>query len=512
MDDYCRVLIIDDEFIMRQGMKHMLEWEKEGFQIVGEASNGQEGLLLVEERKPHIVLTDIVMPVIDGIEFSDIMGKRYPDIQLIILSSYDKFEYVKATLLNGAADYVLKPTLNPEILLNTLHKAVDRIPGFQLNSRKEVPFAGQAEKFLLGFQEKLDEVTFSQCFPHTFFRLLALNVREAAGRRKEEMSSVQNMLVSYYKEKEDYVTLPVFFNEGILCVIINYRRKDEQAVITDAEDVSGRICRAYPRAFLVLSLNFTDKQEMRRHYRQEVTKEMARAFYYPERHLLITKGYQEDGAVRRFEFETYTRLLSQRHHGEALEMFEEYVRYLLKCQMEEERLKNLARNLLYNYLIELENHFSIDSDSLKEKYFAMLDEAVWLDRFEEALDQIISGLKLILEQNCSADDGRIIAMKQYVASHYQEPLDLSDIAEQFGLSYHYLSSYFSQTAKEGFNEYLNKLRIEHAMNLLRESDMSIAEIGCAAGYSEHSYFCRVFKKMTGDTPSGFRRREKLRER
>ena len=109
MDKYCKVLIVEDEFIMRQGMKHMMDWEKEGFQIVGEASNGQEGLLLTEKLKPHIILADIVMPVMDGIEFSEIIGKRFPDIQFIVLSSYDKFDYVKSTLLNGAVDYILNP-------------------------------------------------------------------------------------------------------------------------------------------------------------------------------------------------------------------------------------------------------------------------------------------------------------------------------------------------------------------------------------------------------------------
>ena len=89
MAEYCKVVIIDDEFIMRQGMKHMLDWEKEGFQIVGEASNGQEGLEVIEKTKPNIVLTDIVMPVLDGIEFSEILNKRFPEMQLVILSSYD---------------------------------------------------------------------------------------------------------------------------------------------------------------------------------------------------------------------------------------------------------------------------------------------------------------------------------------------------------------------------------------------------------------------------------------
>ena len=90
MAEYCKVVIIDDEFIMRQGMKHMLDWEKEGFQIVGEASNGQEGLEVIEKTKPNIVLTDIVMPVLDGIEFSEILNKRFPEMQLVILSSYDE--------------------------------------------------------------------------------------------------------------------------------------------------------------------------------------------------------------------------------------------------------------------------------------------------------------------------------------------------------------------------------------------------------------------------------------
>ena len=138
MDRYCKVLVIDDEFIIRQGMKHMIDWEKEGFQIVGEANNGQEGLEMIEMLKPNIVLADIVMPVIDGMELSKRVHNKHPDIQIIILSGYDKFEYVKSTLLYGAVDYILKPELNPKELLNALKKAADRIPGMVLVDDNEV--------------------------------------------------------------------------------------------------------------------------------------------------------------------------------------------------------------------------------------------------------------------------------------------------------------------------------------------------------------------------------------
>ena len=143
MSRYCRVLVIDDEFITRQGIKHMLLWEQEGFQIVGEASNGQEGLEMIEKYQPEIVLADIVMPVLNGIDFSLILQEKYPDIKLIILSSYDNFEYVRTTLLNGAVDYVLKPTLNPEILLRALKKAARGIPGFQLDRKEKIDVSTQ---------------------------------------------------------------------------------------------------------------------------------------------------------------------------------------------------------------------------------------------------------------------------------------------------------------------------------------------------------------------------------
>ena len=117
-----RVLIVDDEYIMRQGLKYMIHWEQEGYEIVGEATNGNEALRLTEELKPHIIISDIVMSVMDGVAFTEMVHKIYPDIAIIILSGYDKFEYVKKTLTNGAIDYILKPTLNEEELLNVLEK------------------------------------------------------------------------------------------------------------------------------------------------------------------------------------------------------------------------------------------------------------------------------------------------------------------------------------------------------------------------------------------------------
>lgn len=511
MSEYCKVLIVDDEFIMRQGIKHMIEWEKEGFQIVGEVSNGQEALALVEEIRPHIVLSDIVMPNIDGIEFAEIMGKKYPTIQVIILSSYDKFEYVKATLLHGASDYILKPTLNTENLLKALKKAAEKVPGLILKGQEEMPYASQVEKVLIGYKEKLDTPAFASLFTNTFYRLLAIDLRKICGTNKEERADIRRTIEEYFETCLNYVALPVFLEEGIVCVVLNYWRKDEETIFTDGHKLAIRMQRIYSKTFWVLSRCFSNMQEIKEHYQHDIKAEIHSGFYHPGKAFFAIEDYKEREKPERFAFETYTGYLGKERYQEAFDMFREYIRYLCEQQTEVDKLKNLTKNLLYNYLMEIEK-FTVESEDLKEKYFYMIDNAARIDEYEEICTEIFDALAQVLAKRLGMEDYRIVEIKQYVENHYQESLELSGIAQRFNFSYTYLSTYFSQTVKEGFNEYLNKIRIEHACELLRRSDTPIAGIGSSVGYSDHSYFCRVFKKITNETPSNYRKRRNQESR
>ncbi|WP_297566821.1 response regulator [uncultured Faecalibaculum sp.] len=107
------VLIVDDEYLIRQGVEFMIDWEKEGFTIIGKAANGREALELAQSRHPDLVISDIVMPEMDGMELTSRLQEICPDTQVIILSSYSEFDYVRNTLTHGAADYILKPARLP---------------------------------------------------------------------------------------------------------------------------------------------------------------------------------------------------------------------------------------------------------------------------------------------------------------------------------------------------------------------------------------------------------------
>lgn len=505
MEQYCKVVIIDDEFIMRQGMKHMLDWKKEGFQIVGEASNGQEGLEIIEKTNPNIVLADIVMPILDGIEFSEILKKRHPEVQLIMLSSYDKFEYVKTTLLNGAVDYILKPTLNPEILLEVLQRAVKRIPGLELKRQEKGSMHSQMERFLNGYQDKLEETLFAEYFPHTLYRLMGINLKKLCGRDKERMFSAKESISNFFREKKEYVNLHMFLDEEILCCIFNYRVKDEKNVLADMETCVDKTTKMYGKPFFVAGKSFSGMQEIKASYQKEIKPMVNQSFYYKGKSLLVTEIRPNFDKEERFAFAEYSRYLSQKEMRVALEMFVQYISYLCERKVEEYRLKNLTKNLLYNYLMEMEK-YEVDSERLRQIYFKKVDDSEYLEEFLQILDEIQREILEICEQKIEVEDIKVLDMKRYIQEHYAEPLELAEIAENFNFNYNYLSSYFTKYAKEGFRDYLNKIRIDKACELLQDGTHSISDISGLVGYSDHSYFCRVFKKITGTTPSAYKRK------
>jgi len=116
-----KVLIVEDEILVRIGLKMSVDWERHGYQIVGEASDGIEALRLCESLKPDIVLTDIKMPKMNGLEFIKQLNDKYPDIKAVILSNYDEFSYAQEALNLGAVNYVLKVDVNPDELIEILN-------------------------------------------------------------------------------------------------------------------------------------------------------------------------------------------------------------------------------------------------------------------------------------------------------------------------------------------------------------------------------------------------------
>ena len=170
--------------------------------------------------------------------------------------------------------------------------------------------------------------------------------------------------------------------------------------------------------------------------------------------------------------------------------------------MQEMKLKNQSKNLLYNIIGSSEEHLE-ELEDIRREYFLKMEETLYCDDFLKVFEEMLERLEGILDN--TGENLYLGKMLGYIQQHFAEDLNLQDLAEEFNFSYSYLSVYFNQHVSEGFSEYLNNIRIQKACEFLVKTRMSISQISSAVGYADQSYFCRVFKRITGKTPSTYRR-------
>ena len=259
--------------------------------------------------------------------------------------------------------------------------------------------------------------------------------------------------------------------------------------------------------FGVCSRSFTGLSDLYEVYQQDIVKNVDKAFYYQNTRFLTIDGQGRDNAAPpavKFDFFRYNQLLSGKQFGEAIHLLEQYNEMALKNQADVYGLKNQMKNMIYHFMdfLQLPDE---EKENCRYSCFKDITQAAYEEDYRCCMKIVFKRLLELSGQSMPSGDERIEKMLQYISKNYQEDLKLEDLAEEFNFNYHYLSAYFNQQMKEGFSDYLNRLRIEKACQLLKESNLSISQVSSQVGYSEHSYLCRVFKKITGKTPSVWRR-------
>ncbi|WP_051556667.1 response regulator [Alkalihalobacterium bogoriense] len=286
----CRVMIVDDETLIRQGIKHYFNWEEEGFLIVGEASNGQEALELLDEVQPHILITDIVMPIMDGEELTKIVKANYPHIEVIVLSSFGEFEYVRSSFQSGVVDYILKPKLDSENLLAVLKTAVQRIPDFQITNKTKdasISIDQLIDKLISGFDvsENIEEVQNS--FPNEAFYLLGVDLSRnptVLGEVKElvewAFSEIMDEAISYYMKAE----------KDSCFYLLNVKEKDIVHVVPKIKECSER----QPNIGFVLTEPFSNFTEIGEMYKRWLLPLFQYRFYVPDKQVVLQSDIMMD--------------------------------------------------------------------------------------------------------------------------------------------------------------------------------------------------------------------------
>lgn len=513
MQNVCRVLVVEDEYIMRQGIKHLLNWGDEGFEIVGEANNGREGLALAEKLHPHIVLTDVVMPGMDGIELTTALHHRWPQIQVIVLSGYSDFAYVRGTFQNGAVDYVLKPTLNPADLLKTMKRAAGRIPGMSLQSGREASLSWGIGQLLLGFETEDCMQLVRRAFPADCFCLFGMNVARVCGPGHEELQKQGDLLARSASEfLKDIPFVQLDAEDAMLMLLLNFAQGEYARTVVALRHMAEAMAHSEPRVFYVTSEPFAGIERLRDVYRGGFQQNTERAFYYKGRPFMAAEDFRGAPQPPRFDDARFGQYVETMQFDKAFSQLRDCVEESLSLHaLDELELKTLVQNSFLRVFSALEDR-GLNADNLaylKRDSLTKIQAVHYADEFSRAFHIILEDLEAILKKyDVCSQNATMQQILQYIDSHFAQTLSLKELAAHFNFNYYYLSTYFHTHHQEGFIEYLNRKRVQRAAELLQGSRLSVSEICRQVGYGDQSYFSKVFKRTMQCTPREYRRRGK----
>lgn len=503
----CKVLIVDDEVLIRQGIRHYVNWDEEGFVIIGEASNGEEALNIIEKTPPHIIITDIVMPIMDGIELTKKVKEEYPEIEVIILSSFSDFDYVRSTFQSGVADYILKPKLEGPELLRALKQALRRLPNFDLDlSNQSITTTEDWIRYLMAGYEPINQKQLEyESFPKSHFCLMEIDLKLVKDIHKVK----KNIMEQLPYVLADFNYYPILLEDRSFSYIINIDKEEFSSLIATIKKVAGKSEKIGHSIIWLLGEPFKEMAQLKKHYEDELKRLRSYRFYFPEQNFLMLRELPEVPEESSFELNRFIDVFKRRDFEKAFEELNQYTEYLThQYTVNENEFKAILGNIIFNITLLLEG-MKFDLNQMQQdryQYFAMLNEA---DNSKSAKDCFTNFLEevqnLITSQMNTQNQSNMPQLLEYIDQHYNEPISLADLANHFHFNPSYLSTYFSQHHGIGFNEYLNQIRIEKAKSYLENKNVSISEISGFVGYSDHSYFCKVFKKMTGMSPSKYRK-------
>lgn len=526
-----KLLIVDDEPLVQIGLKSMLNWADLGIELCPTAVNGEQALKIIHEYKPDLVITDIKMPIMNGLEMIKKCKEQAGDIpQFIILTSYEEFPLIKEAMKYEVIDYLVKLELNAEILTESVKKALQRITKKQMNGQDLPGFEyrffyekfmirllnglfDSEEQFLLQSKElKLDFSSPSY--------ILCLCSIITADKEQTPTDKLLNLYLSSKQMVEGIASkyMPCLVTSLDLkhfCIIFclpanesaNYTDKVHNILIDTFKMVEnyfnvqiqasiGRPCtnpylisEAYQDARQI-QINCSEKQPIVFYNHQETGAKTTKNNTF---HLGIFKSDIQKA------FETYdTNALSTTLNAIIDLLRSSSMRYLQAI--------DAACNLLYLSITLLPNGDStVDGifyqypDGYRSIYRCTnVDQVIhWLGIFRDGL------LEILHSQQKNYKNQLIRNVQSYIDSHIEEKLSLNEVATLFSISPNYLSQLFKKTKNIGFTEYVTQKKIAKAKVWISEGNMKIYEISERLGFDNAFYFSKVFKKVEGCSPRDY---------
>lgn len=508
------VFIADDEANIREGLKCIIDWEELGFTVCGEASNGEEALQEILRLQPSLVLMDIRMPKLYGLEVIEQARQKGYAGSFVVLSGYSDFKYAQTAMKFGVKYYLTKPMDEEE-----LEKVVKEVYGTIQDERQKREdnefFRRKSKKEIL--QDILsDEVSFD-----------LLNLAEL------NLDAKVYQVVMYENFQIGEVELPYQFADMFMVAdtgsdsFEHFVIKEKNILLLKgnfAIEKFKRFLRHYESApqkgspldtlFISYGVEVTDIRELKKSYEQAAALLGRRFFCEKGQHVL---GYSELPEIREEKMsmdnakvEDYcarlTDYLQTFNRRKVQETLRELEAYLYQAETDISAVKLFATDL-YLQVKDTMNHrynaIDIPFDS-NQDIIAFISQQHYLyeitDYFAEQFETVMSSI------GNSSRDSVLDDILYYIEHNYPSNLKLEGIAALFGYNSSYLGKIFNKSVGESFNSYVDQVRIKHAIELLVENKHKVYEIAEMVGYKNVDYFHKKFKKYVGESPAEYRKK------
>lgn len=539
-----QVLLVDDEPLILTGIQSMINWEDYDCVITDKASNGKQALEKMEKSMPDIVITDIKMPVMTGIEFMQECRDRGYDTVFILLTNLEEFSLAKSALALGAADYLVKMEMTQEMMGNSLKRATemcnqkriltDKIPHREFHPkdvkqtatgffRDILEKAGNlSDEFRKKWQEPVEKMELEQLYENGVLmwirpykdRDLFENVSE--DDRKEMLDYAQSLMEQFMNRIHSGCCTLVWKRMGILAILPGQNRTEKYY-----RDTGKKICNILEDYFgcqtlVAISAPMEDIWGGSKRALSQIKKIQEFYYYHSNEPVVLVSDVEahfwEERHARHDTFDIsflkkdLRQALVQQDKEKVNSVFEELSALFTEFHPAREQVVNACANLYYFFLSYVEEDALIKEEmpypsvvmEILLECFTLKAHTRWLLKFGSWVGNTMENF-----HRGSKTDKIVEAAKEYVRENYEEKLTLAAIASKIGISQGYLSSVFKKQTGGNLNDYINQMKIEKAKELLEKHEYMMYEISDMLGFENPYYFSKVFKKLTGITPSEY---------
>ncbi len=522
-----KLLIVDDEPLVQIGIKSMLDLAEYGIEVCGTAMNGEAAFQMIGEYAPEIVITDIKMPILNGLDLVKKSRETYGQIPLfIMLTSYEEFQLVKQAMSYQVVDYLIKLELDAQSLAESIGRALERL--MELKDSEAYRLVGgrplhqsYSEKFYMRLlhnlfdsreqfeiQKKDLRLEFGDACYIALHGQITSDKADAMNSQQQEnlySSSLEMIREILAKHLPSHV---LSLDKRHFAVIFHFSgQKDD--TIQSIKEAWENVCHMVHNYFsvrLTAGLGSMVEDPLRIN---ESYQEARQAFNMANAHQpLVTYAEITDSSLRRaFNIALFKNSLTQAFEefdtdvlydtiSEMISLFASHPMHQLQAVDGACNILYLALSLLPDGEKTMEQVFDGYAEGYRSLYRMNNVEQVneWLVCFRDGLCEILKSRRKTYK------DHVVTNVQKYINSHIEERLTLNDVAAVFGLSSNYLSALFKKTCNIGFSEYITQRKIARAKSLLLEQDMKIYEVADNLGFESAFYFSKVFKKVEGISP------------